>query len=176
MPALMMDYSDYLSTCNNGSSNLNPNGFSVKNLLHTGQDMPSAAAYQYSYAAAAAAVQAAVDPYSNPQDAYNYSNYNYSSSPYASHGMSVPQNSNFNSLYNSAYLSSRNSSGVSGSGSSSVAHLPLTSPHVQQLYDLKPPTTTALNAEALINELTSQSGNDKRKYDFNLLTFPSARL
>ncbi|GAU92073.1 hypothetical protein RvY_04207 [Ramazzottius varieornatus] len=75
--------------------------------------------------------------------------------------MSVPQNSNFNSLYNSAYLSSRNSSGVSGSGSSSVAHLPLTSPHVQQLYDLKPPTTTALNAEALINELTSQSGNDK---------------
>lgn len=51
--------------------------------------------------------------------------------------------------------------------------LPLTSPHIQQLSHLQPPQTSALNAEALINELTNQSGNDKRKYDFNLLTFPS---
>ena len=166
-----MDYSDFITTAN-------PATFSVKNILQQSEHAAMQSAYQSYYGASAG------DPYgnhhqtqtqsgfSNMADAYaNAVPFSYGNSGSAGAGGYASQSPNaatFNGLYSMpGYLNARHAAATHNhhhhSSSSSVAHLPLTSPHVQQLYDLKPPTTTALNAEALISELTSQSGNDKRK-------------
>ncbi|XP_055353058.1 homeobox protein Nkx-2.1-like [Paramacrobiotus metropolitanus] len=185
-----MDYLSSADFNMTAGSNLNhPNNcsstFSVKNILAA--EHQNMTAYQMA-AAAAAGYDFPVYPGQLPPGgagshgpAHNYAGMEYGAAassfqyPYAGVNGS-PMNNNagaFNCAYppGGAYLGAggrlpAHPSGMMGahghghSSGSSVAHLPLTSPHVQQLYDLKPPTTTALNAEALINELTSQnSGN-----------------
>lgn len=165
-----MEYSDFITPSNN-----NPNStFSVKNILNfppdqgmTAYQMANAAynATGYSSVADAYQQQSQQQQHGFPMD-YTTSSFQYGnpSHLYTNHQVAQINQANaaaFNCGYSPvSYLNNRHHTSHAGS---SVAHLPLTSPHVQQLYDLKPPTTTALNAEALINELTSQSGNDKRK-------------
>lgn len=175
-----MDYSDFL-TGNNSSSNPNST-FSVKSLLNFPADQTGMAAYQMANAAYSASgySSAVAEAYQQQQHSQqqqhgfpmDYSTPSFQYGNTAGHLYTNHQVAQMNQAANAAafncgysavpYLNNRTTSHHPHTGSS-VAHLPLTSPHVQQLYDLKPPTTTALNAEALINELTSQSGNDKRK-------------
>jgi hypothetical protein len=160
--AWQMDYSDFIS-----NNNTNPNSsFSVKNILQPDhQTMQYAAAYSAAYNDPYGQQSGVQQSHGFPMDPYAASSFQYGNSGY--HTSSSHSNAAFNGLYSVPYLNAAATTRTSNHGhhhhGSSVSHLPLTSPHVQQLYDLKPPTSTALNAEALISELTSQSGNDKRK-------------